>query len=374
MGRLRAMGTALATTVAVVAGAACVPPGTPPPSFALSVEVSELSRPWDLAFTPDGTLLYTERVGRIGAFVGGVKRTIAAPPDAVSLSEGGMMGLAVDPAFAANRRIYACFLSNAVAGLDVRIVRFEVSADLSSVSERADIVTGIPVNQAGQAGRHSGCRLRFGPDGYLWATAGDAVTASVPQDPKSLGGKVLRVTTDGAGAPGNPGGVLRPEIYSLGHRNPQGVTFRPSDGKPYSVEHGTGCDDEVNLLVPGGNYGWDPSRPDGSYWEDAPMTSTSIAGAISAVWSSGCPTIAPSGGAFISGSEWGAWNGSLVMAVLKGSQLRVLALDGGGSAVVEQWISLTDYGRLRVAVQAPDGDMLVATDADPGFVLRLSPP
>ncbi|MEZ5143580.1 MAG: PQQ-dependent sugar dehydrogenase [Acidimicrobiales bacterium] len=370
----------------VVAGlgltAACVVPVPPPPpptagapTLTVTPHLSGLARPWDLAFAPDATLLFTERPGAIKADVGGAVRVLGRPADVQAIGEGGMMGLAVDPQFTANRRIYTCFLSNADGALDVRVVRWRVDAGYTTLTDRADIVTGIAVNTAGQAGRHSGCRTRFGPDGYLWVTTGDAATSWVPQSPTSLGGKVLRVTTDGAGAPGNPGGALRPEIYSYGHRNPQGVAFRPGDGMPFAVEHGTGCDDEVNLLVAGGNYGWDPVPVGGgtSYDESRPMTDlTRYPTARPAVWSSGCPTIAPSGAGFLEGAQWKDWDGDLAVAVLKGTQLRVFGLDGAG-AVVAQASGVTDQGRLRVAVQGPGGDLYIAQDADPGAILRVQP-
>jgi glucose/arabinose dehydrogenase len=183
----------------------------PPKALAVTTVVGALANPWDIAFTPDATMLVTERAGRIDAVVGGTVRTLAAPADVLVAFEAGMMGLAVDPQFSTNRRIYTCFASTISGANDIRVVRWTVDAGYTALTGRTDIVTGIPVNATGQTGRHAGCRPRFGPDGYLWVTTGDAATNTVPQNPQSLGGKVLRVTTAGAGAPGNPGGTLRPE-------------------------------------------------------------------------------------------------------------------------------------------------------------------
>jgi glucose/arabinose dehydrogenase len=279
------------------------------------------------------------------------------------------MGIAVDPAYSATRRIYTCFLSNASGALDVRIVRWQVNASDTGLIGRTDILTGIPANPLG---RHSGCRIRFGPDGHLWAGTGDAAMGTNPQNPASLGGKVLRITTDGAGAPGNAGPPFRSEIYTYGHRNVQGLAFA-ADGTAYSIEHGPDRDDEVNRLVRGGNYGWDPVP---GYNEAVPMTDLGkFPAAVPAVWSSGSPTIAPSGGAVLSGARWQGWDKALAMAVLKGQQLRVLGLTPDGWAVEAQWIVLTDRGRLRSAVQGPDGNLYIATDAagGGGAILVVTP-
>ena len=361
---VRRSATVLGILALVAAATSC-----DPPHLAITTAVTGLHHPWDIAFTPEGAMLVTERSGLIDAYPFGQRRVLSHPADAVESGEGGMMGIAVDPGFASNRRIYTCFLSNQSGGLDVRVVRWVLNAEYTALSNRTDIVTGIPVG----AGRHSGCRTRFGPDGYLYVTTGDAARADTAQNPQSLGGKVLRVTTDGAGAPGNPGGALLPQIYTLGHRNPQGLDWRPSDGKLFEVEHGTDCDDEINLLTPGGNYGWNPGAS-GTYNDQAPMTDhATVANAIDPAWKSGCPTIAPSGGEFLRGDQWGSWKNNLAVAVLKDQRLQVFAMGANGGAPVAQWKAITDRGRLRIAVQGPDGDLYVATDADPGSILRVHP-
>jgi len=348
-----------------------VPPAPGIPTLSVSTVLTGLANPWEIAFTPDGTPLFTERAGRINAVVGGAKRVLAQPTDAVALSEGGMLGLAVDPAFATNRKIYACFLSNISGALDERVASFVVDAGYTALSGRTDIVTGIPLS-ASNPGRHSGCRLKFGPDGALWVTTGDAVRTDTAQNPVSLGGKILRVTTTGAPAAGNPGGGLDARVFTRGHRNVQGLAFRPGDNTAFAVEQGTGCDDEVNLPVAGANFGWNPGAA-GVYDENAPMTDTaSVPGAVAARWSSGCPTIATSGAGFVSGSQWGAWNGHLVTAALKGNQLRVLGFDTAGN-LTSQATALTDRGRLRTAVQGPNGHLYVLTDSSNGSILEITP-
>ena len=351
----------------LLAATACVPPD----DLAVTVVADNLVQPWDVGFLPDGTMLATEKNGQIDAWVGGVKRVLADPADSIIAGEGGMMGMTVDGDFASNRYIYACFLSNLPGGgaRDVRVARWRVNEGLTALTDRVDIITGISYS----TGRHSGCRPRFGPDGYLWVGTGDAAVGTNPQNPQSLGGKVLRVDRNGAGAPGNPGGAFLPQIYTYGHRNIQGIAFRPSDGQAYSVEHGTSCDDEVNELVAGGNYGWDPIP---GYNEARPMTDlVKFPDAIPAVWSSGCPTIAPSGAAFIDGpATWKGWNDQLVMAVLKGTEIRVFGqYEVDGEPFTDEWVDVEDQGRLRSAVMGPDGYLYLTQDANPGKILRVAP-
>jgi glucose/arabinose dehydrogenase len=378
-----ALSAAVLTAVVGLLVAACVPapaptsttttttgPGGPVTNVAVAQTVPGFASPWEIAFTPDGTPIVTERPGRVTAVVNGARKVVGSIPDVVASGEGGLLGLVVDPGFATNRRIYTCYVSGAGStAVDERIVRFRVAEDLGSLTEQTPILTGIPKGANGN--RHTGCRLAIGPDGMLWAGTGDVVTPTLPQDPTSRAGKVLRMTLDGAPAPGNPGGSWDPYVYTLGHRNVQGLTFRPSDGAAFSVEHGTGCDDEVNRLTPGANFGWNPVGPGGTYDENAPMTSPAVPGAVAAVWSSGCPTIAPSGATFVTGSQWGGWTDQLAVAVLKGSRLMFVRLNG--STLVGTDDRLTDRGRLRTVRNGPDGSLWVAQDANPGSLFRLVP-
>lgn len=350
-------------------GTSLPPKGTP--TLAVTTVVGGLTIPWDLGFTPDGTMLFTQRIGEINARAGGATRTLASPADVVVASEAGIMGLAVDPGFASNRRIYVCMTSNLPAGSDdVRVVRFRVNSGYTALTNRTDIVTGLPVNTAGQLGRHSGCRPRFGPDGFLWVGTGDAATGTVPQDDNSLGGKVLRVDVNGNAAPGNPGGR---RWYTKGHRNVQGLAFQPGTNRAYSVEHGSDVDDEINRLVAGANYGWDPVP---GYNESVPMTDTvKFPAARVAAWSSGDPTVATSGADFLVGNQWRDWAGMLAVATLKDEDLRIFRISADGSTATQVAVRLDGvYGRLRSVVLGPGGSLYVTTSEGGGSdrILRVA--
>ena len=326
-------------------------------------EITGFDKPWDIAWLPNGTVLVTERPGRLNVYVDGTDQPpfIIEPDDVVANGEGGMLGLEVDPSFDTNGYVYVCFCSNADGANDVRVVRLTLSTpEGDSVVARDDIVTGMPYS----TGRHSGCRPRFGPDGYLWVGTGDAAIGATPQDPNSLGGKVLRIDRDGNAAPGNPDGRL---WFSNGHRNIQGMAFRASDGLGMSAEHGPSVDDEINLLV-AGNFGWDPVP---GYNESVPMT---FEGGVEAAFSTGSPTLAYSGAEFLRGALWGNWEGALVVATLKAQHLHLYFVDGEGTTT-DQGRYIEDQGRLRSPRMGPDGLLYITTDGggSSGEVLRVSP-
>lgn len=362
-GRRRAV---LAAAVVLLA-AACVPPPTPGGDGSMEVvrRVDGFLRPWDVAFTPDGTALVTERPGILAAVVQGQRREFGTVPGVMARGEGGLMGIAVDPAFETNRWIYMC----QTTATDVRLVRHRVLPGYTGFTDSTPIVTGIDSNGGG---RHQGCRPEFGPEGDLWMGTGDAGRGSNPQDVQSLAGKVLRFRKDGTPSPtnpgvANPGSGWHPLVHTIGHRNIQGLAFRPSDGAAFSVEHGTSCDDEINRLVAGANYGWDPEGADGSYDESVPMT---FPGGVPATWSSGCPTIATSGAAFITGSVWGGRQGQLAVATLKDQALHTVTITATGST--EQRV-LWGHGRLRSVTVGPGSSLWVTTDLTPGSLLEIRP-
>ena len=350
------------------------------PTFSRSMWLGGLAQPWDIAFAPDNAVLYTERTRGLSVRVGtGAPRMLFRPADLVAQEQSGMLGVALDPEFASNRTVYVYMASSMNGATDNRIVRFVVNADYTATSQRTDIVTGISYN----AGGHSGGRLRFGPDGLLYATTGDNRTGTVPQDLSVLGAKVLRFTRDGAAAAGNntpAGGNAR--IFTFGHRNPQGLAFKPAGtgaGRPYLCEHGPGDSDEVTPLAAGGNGGWDPKPrgspaacPDGSSnsycgYNGANMTDTArFPSAMRPAWTTGGQSQGMSGCGFITGAAWRDWNGALAVALLAGRRLEILQLSGDGMSATTTRILDTLGERLRHAQTGPDGALWVLTDGKTG--------
>ena len=339
--------------------------------------ITGLDIPWDVAFTPDGVMLVNERSGNLVArLTDGTLQTVQADFSDLSVrGELGLMGMVVDPKFSVNRRLYTCQGDREIGR--VKVVAWRINGDYTQ-AERVDdpLVGNIP-----SANIHNGCRLRFGGEGYLWISTGDAARGSNPQDLDSLAGKVLRVdATTGQAAPGNPfGGSANAElVYTFGHRNPQGLAWQPNARQMWAVEHGPDLDDEINLLVKGGNYGWDPVSSSSGYDQRVPMTDiTKHPDAIEAKWSSGDPTLAASGAIFLTGKRWGDKEGWLAVATLKDSSLYLFQFDEAGH--FKNRFSVPElngtYGRLRTPMIGPDGALYLTTSngGNNDFVLRVIP-
>ncbi len=344
------------------------------PSPILSVETvaTGLAIPWDIESLPDGSLLVTERGGGIRLIDDGATTAVAVTHgDLYVASETGLMGLAVDPAFADNRRFYTC--QGHTAPREIQVIAWTLAADRLSATRVADpLVAGL--SMAG--GRHGGCQLEFDDAGWLFVGTGDAAIGSTPQDLTALGGKVLRVDpATGGPAPGNPfEGSSNPAtrlIFTLGHRNVQGLSERPGTTDMWSIEHGPRVDDEVTVLVPGGNGGWNPVP---GYNENVPMTDPSFADVMMPAWATGGSTLALSGGEWFDHPAWGSWDGALAVAALKNQSLRLLFFDDDNNYRGQHTIIDGGHGRLRAVHQADDGSVYVSTSTGTNDrILRLSP-
>nr|WP_233282414.1 PQQ-dependent sugar dehydrogenase [Prescottella equi] len=366
-----------------VAPTACAEPAPP---LQVTTVMDGLAKPWDVVVAPDGAILTGERAGR---FVvkrpdGTVGEMTADLSDLYAEGETGLMGIALASDFATSRTVYTCqghrqagggslgagSLGSADAGTDIRVVSWTADPEWTTLTRTGDVLTGIPT---GAGGRHGGCRILAHPDGTLYIGTGDTASPTVPHDRNSLGGKVLHVDADGSPAAGNP--FPDSPVFTLGHRNVQGLALQPGTGRIYGIEQGTSRDDEVNLLDAGNNYGYRPDRAPFIYDESVPMTDpVRVPGAVAAVWSSGAPTLATPGGTFVSGAAWGEWDGALAVTTQQGREMLLLKLTADGTAVTETDSVLTDQGRLRSATRMPDGSLLVTTDNGTGDkVLRVAP-
>lgn len=370
--------------------------GASQPTLAVTVVASGLSSPWDIAFLPDGAMLFTENRrglslrssdGTITRLFGTGGSAVVAP-DLTWDGQSGVLGVTVDPQFASNRRVYMFMTSSLTTPRTNRVIRLVLAPDGRSVTARTDIITDIAFKSVGNShggpGQHSGGRLRFGLDGLLYVTTGDNHNGVIPQSPTVLGGKVLRVTTDGAAAPGNnaPSG-FDARIYTYGHRNVQGIDFRPGSGVPYVAEHGPGHSDEVTALRAAGNAGWDPkdrpalSCPDGycGYAGNSstmPMTDTQrFPDALQPAWSNNGASQGMGPAAFLVGAQWGAWNGRLAVGIMGGiGRVDILTLNTAGAVTGTTSLGLPS-ARYRALTQGPDGNLYFATDA--GEIWRVSP-
>jgi glucose/arabinose dehydrogenase len=355
------------------------------PTLTVTVVRSGLDIPWDVAFLPDGSMLYTERARKrltLREPDGDERILLDAPPGMWSSGETGLMSIEVAADFATTHDIITCHGFKSATTQDVRVVRWHLDDALTTATIKRTLVRSLPST----SGRHGGCALLKGPGNTLYIGTGDAATGTNAQSLFSGGGKVLRVDASTGGTlPGNPfrssANLMKRKVFTYGHRNVQGLARR-ADGRVWSVEHGSYRDDEVNLLHTGGNYGWNPvprRSGDPSYNEGAnsPMTDDSLPGKqIKARWRSGDPTVATSGATFVSGSAWGAWNGALVVTALKDSSVRILLLSSSGTLLATWKPAVLDgtYGRLRAAVRGPDGSVYLTTsNGSDDKILKVTP-
>ena len=332
-----------------------------------------LDHPWGLAFLPDGRALVTERPGqlRVVGKDGKLSPPLDGVPKVFSEGQGGLLDVAIDPEFAANRFVYLSFAEPGEDGTAGTAVARGTLGERGLADVRV-IYRQVPKVRSGN---HFGSRIVFGGDGTLWITQGDRFNQRpLVQDLATDIGKIVRITRDGGAPPDNPFTArsgARPEIWSYGHRNVQGATRHPETGGLWTVEHGAMGGDELNHPEAGRNYGWPVITYGLDYSGEKIGEGTAKAGMEQPVhyWD---PSIAPSGLLVYSGKAFPAWKGSFFVGSLKFG--RLVRLELSGDKVVKEERYLGDRGqRIRDVVQGPDGFIYLLTDEDPGSVLRLEP-
>ncbi|WP_419824060.1 PQQ-dependent sugar dehydrogenase [Anoxybacterium hadale] len=312
--------------------------------FEVQVIAEDLNVPWAMDISQDGRIYFTERPGTLRMIQNGVLypepiMTFQAP--FISEGEGGLLGIVLDPDFLENHFIYVMHSyseDNQIYNRVVRLIEQNNRAFIDQV-----LIDRIPGGLV-----HNGGRIKIGPDGKLYISTGDAGNTSFPQNLSSTAGKILRIELDGRIPADNP--YPGSPVYSYGLRNPQGLAWDSANNVMYASDHGSEARDEINLIIPGGNYGWPLVTGDEESNElivQKPLVNT------------GTETWAPSGIAYL---DQGPWQNRLLVATLRGQKLMSILLSEDGTAVqgIEPWLQ-REYGRLRDVIQADDGSIYIST-------------
>jgi glucose/arabinose dehydrogenase len=340
-------------------------------SLRLVTVADGLEHPWSLGWLPDGRMLVTEREGRlrIVAADGTVSVPVEGLPEIAVTGQGGLLDVLVAPDFATSRTIYFSFSEPGEGGQGTAVAA--AALDGGRLANLRILFRQLPKSSGG---RHFGSRLVMAGDGTLFVTIGERGERARAQDTTVNRGQVVRIHTDGRIPRDNPfvdSQGYRPEIWSYGHRNPQGAALHPETGELWIHEHGARGGDEVNIPRAGRNYGWPVIAYGRHYWGGNIGEGTSKAGMEQPVyhWD---PSIAPSGMAFYTGDRFPAWQGNLLVGALKYQLVARLVLDG--ETVVAEERILEELGeRIRDVRQGPDGYLYLLTDDSDGRILRLEP-
>jgi len=335
-----------------------------------------------MTWLPDGTMLITEKPGRLRVVRNGQLQPepVRGLPPTLGSGHGGLLDLALHPQFAENRWIYFTYGHGTKEANSTRLARGRLSPDAAELSEVEVLHTVQPLKRGMQ---HFGSRLLFLPDGTLLLALGDGgnppnriegeLAREQAQKTASQLGKILRLRADGTVPPDNPfvgRANFDPAIYTLGHRNVQGLALEPGTGRVWATEHGSRGGDELNILSPGSNYGWPRVTYSIEYTFGTISPHTTQPGMVDpiAVWT---PAQAPSGLAYYTGNAFPAWRGDLFSGALKRKEVRRIDLDAQGRPVAQEKIPLGE--RVRDVRQGPDGLLYVLTDERAGRLVRIAP-
>ncbi len=341
-------------------------------AFNVEIITETLRRPWGLAFLPGGDMLVTERVGSLRRIERGqlVEAPISGLPKIVEKGQGGLMGIALHPDFEKNRWLYLSYAGKGKGGFGTEVLRGRL--DGSQLNDVQVIFKALPKSKGG---RHFGSRLVFGRDRTLYISLGDRGQRPSAQDLSDHRGSLIRVNDDGSTPPDNPfvgKSKVRPEIYTYGNRNMQGMALNPASGAIWTHEHGPQGGDEVNVMKPGVNYGWPVITYGANYGFGTQIGEGTHKDGMAQPVHKWVPSIAPSGMTFYTGEAFPSWRGNLFVGSLKFGLLVRLEVQGE-RVVREEQLFDGRYGRVRDVVQGPDGYLYVLTDARRGQLLKLTP-
>lgn len=329
-----------------------------------------LDQPWALAFLPDGRLLITERDGKLRVFANGKleQKPVGGVPEVRARGQGGLLDICLHPDFARNGALYLSYAAPVSGGALTRVVRARWGE-----GGLGDVTPIFDATPPGGGGNHFGSRIAFDRAGLMYVTAGERYQMERAQKLDDLGGKVVRLRDDGSVPPDNPfvgRAGARPEIFSFGHRNPQGLAMHPGTGRMWAVEHGPRGGDELNLLKPGANYGW-PRATHGIDYSGAKISDHKSLPGMEDPVRAWVPSISPSGLAIYDGTAFPAWRGSAFIGALTGNALFRVELDGERHVAEERLIPNT-LPDIRDVRQGPDGFLYLLTRGDDGLY-RLEP-
>ena len=335
---------------------------------------SDLDSPWSVEVMPDGAYIVTELGGTLRIIRDGkASEPIGGVPKVARQGQGGLLDVALDPKFETNRTL---FLSMAVADRSrygTAIVRGVLSKDGKSLTQVQEL---FRMNTFTGKGQHFGSRIAIAADGSLFFGIGDRGERNRAQDMRDHAGAILHIKPDGSIPADNPykdGQAGLAEVWSKGHRNPQGIAIDPENGQLLTVEHGARGGDEINMPEPGKNYGW-PVITYGKDYSGAKIGTGQAADGYEQPLHYWDPSIAPGAIDVYRGAMFPQWNGNLLVSALKFELLARLVRDESGAVVAEERLFEGEFGRIRDVKVAPDGSILMLTDGDGGALLRVSAP
>ena len=340
----------------------------------LEIVAEGLEHPWGLAQLPSGDWLITERPGRVRILANGrLSDPLKGAPITEGFGQGGMLDVALDPNFSANGRVYFSFahIENGRAG--TAVARAELQ-ETNGAWQLANTTTLYSMTNKTSRGQHFGSRIVFQNEDTFWLTIGDRGNAKDAQDPLIAAGSILRLKTDGSIPEDNPflgDSAFLPELWSIGHRNPQGAAKHPETGALWTVEHGARGGDEINQPAAGKNYGW-PEISYGRHYSGLRIGSGTEKDGLEQPLYYWDPSIAPSGMAFYTGTLFPEWQGDVFVGALKFRKLVRLDLENG--EIVGEEDLIADFGqRIRAVAQGQDGAIYILTDSPNGVLARLTP-